>query len=398
MTAQRPPEPLDVAIIGAGPAGLLLGLLLAARGLTFTLLDREPARRRHSRAIGVHAPALECLAALGLAEAFTARGVQVREGFAFGPSGYLGTVSFGSVSPAYPFVLTLPQNVTEELLEEALLQAEPTVLRRGARCVGLRDLGHGCEVTYLDGKGRRATVHARFVVGADGVRSFTRQAARIPARQVTYPDHYLMGDFDDTTAFGSAAAIFLAREGVVESFPLPGGLRRWVVKTTGRLEADRPEVLTRLIAARVGHHVAVDSCRMLSAFTTEYLLAERFTRGRVILLGDAAHVLSPLGGQGMNLAWLDAVALSEALGAVLGGREQAQVFRSFDRRRGLAWSAARLAELNMALGRASRQTVFRDQVLGALLNSPAAPHLARLYAMRWASPSPGCLPPPSQTS
>lgn len=380
------PERAEVAIVGGGAAGLFLALRLARRGVDFVVLERLAARRPHSRAIGVHPPSLELLADLGLAGAFVARGVRVRNAVAFGGRGeVLGELSFAGVSRSFPFVLTLPQHEGEALLEDALERQRPGALRRGARVTELRLGPQEHTLVYAEG-GRRQALRARFVVGADGARSFVRAAAGFGVREGVYPDAYLMGDFDDTTVFGEAAAVFLHPEGVVESFPLAGGLRRWVVKTPELLNAAKAPDLTARVYERTGLQVPPASNRMLSAFGARWLFARRSVRGRVVLLGDAAHVLSPIGGQGMNLAWLDAAALDEALGAVLrGDANDVRLLSAYDReRRRLARRASRLAELNMLLGRARRRTTARDAVIGALLRPPGAGLLARLYAMRWA--------------
>lgn len=384
MTAGNSPEMLDAVIIGGGPVGLFLGCCLAARGLRFAVLEQGLAPRPHSRSIGIHPPLLERFAALGMAGELLAQGVRVPRGAVFVGGKWLGELGFEGVSKDFGFILLLPQHRTEAILEARLHQLQPGALRRGARVVKVRDTGRGVEVT-CEREGGRETLAARFAVGADGKRGFARSAAGISYKGGPYPDSYLMGDFADTTAYGPTAVIHLTPGGVVESFPLPGGLRRWVVRTDQLEQGATPQALCELIRARTKLRVVADSCAMLSAFGVERHLAARFVKGHTVLIGDAAHEVSPIGGQGMNLGWLDAAALAEVLEKVVRGEVAARLaLRAFERRRrASARIAARQAEFNMAFGRPWRSSRAQAVFTRALLSAPPRFVLARLFTMRW---------------
>ncbi|WP_216326429.1 FAD-dependent oxidoreductase [Deinococcus aestuarii] len=377
---------LDVLIVGGGPVGLFLGCLLARRGLDVRVLERRRARSGHSRAVGIHPPALHAFEELGLVQPFLEAGVPIPGGVVLGPGGVIGELSFHAASPRYPFILSLPQRETEEVLERRLADLAPGTLRRGVEVRALRDEGPHVSVTGREG-GREQTLHARLVVGADGTRSTVRDLAGIAFPGGTYADKYLMGDFPDTTAFGPLAAICLTGEGVVESFPLPGHRRRWVVRTEALLDGAGAVDLAALVRERTGLHLPAGDCSMLSAFEVRHHLARRMVAGRVLLVGDAAHEVSPIGGQGMNLGWLDAAALAPRLEEVLSGAPgaRAALLRYERRRRRLARLATRQAEFNMAFGRpaggAARRV--REGVLRGLLAPPVQPLLARAFTMRW---------------
>ncbi|WP_102125989.1 FAD-dependent oxidoreductase [Deinococcus planocerae] len=377
---------LDVLVVGGGPVGLFLGCLLARRELSVAVLERRLARSGHSRAVGIHPPALAAFEEVGLTTPLLAAGVPITGGVVLGRGGVIGELSFRAASPRYPLILSLPQRDTERVLEERLARLAPGALRRGVEVVGLRDEGGHVSVACRE-SGRGETLRARLVVGADGTRSTVRGLAGIGFPGGTYPDSYLMGDFPDTTAFGPRAAISLMEDGVVESFPLPGEQRRWVVYTETLRDDARAQDLAALVRGRTGLHLPARDCTMLSAFGVRHHLADRMVAGRVLLVGDAAHEVSPIGGQGMNLGWLDAAALAPLLGKALGGAPGAgaALLRYERARLRSARLATRQAEFNMVFGRPARGPArrVRDAVLRGLLSSPVQPLLARAFTMRW---------------
>lgn len=378
----------DVLIVGGGPVGLYLAAALLQEGVSVKVLEQRQSRNMHTRAIGVHPPALQALDRVNVASNMVREGVRIREGLALSGGKTVGTMVFDAVSPDYPFVLALPQFRTEQILEDRVLALDPDALVRGATATGLTDDGGRVAVAFEfsgDGMRRTGKATATLLVAADGNRSRLRGALGVPVARRTYPDHYLMGDFDDGSDLGDKAVLFLERQGIVESFPLPGGVRRWVVRLSCPAGLSTAGDLATLVGQRTGIDPDPQTNSMLSAFSVSSTIASRTVAGRVILLGDAAHEISPIGGQGMNLGWLDAAALAPLVIADLAGGAPGRQFRDFERaRRRAAARASRQAGINMALGRPVPAPLLRIRTaaLGAAASLPAVNHwAARRFTM-----------------
>lgn len=374
---------LDVIVVGAGPVGLLLACRLAQLGVGVKVLESHLDKRKSSRAIGIHPPSLERLEQVGLAHAMIQKGIKVKRGKAFTDTNYLGDVNFETCPKPYTFVLTLPQWQTEQLLEEKLLELAPDALERGVKVTRLEQSPQSVRV-HCQANEHEYSHEAKFVVSCDGKHSHLRDQLGISFDGHIYPDSYLMGDFADSTDLGCDAGVYLTSEGLVEAFPLPQGIRRWVAKTDVFIKQPKVDQLIGLIRGRIGIHLEAKTNQMLSSFRVQRYLANQFAKGRVLLAGDAAHVLSPIGGQGMNLGWLDAwEAATKLTSALASGQFQAQ-FEAYDKRqRRAAKRAARRAEYNMYLGRKTSLPGLKNAFVKSLLNSPLERVLAKVFTMRW---------------
>lgn len=342
----------DVLVVGAGPVGLHLGALLLQEGLSVRIVEQRTKRSEHSRAIGIHPPGLAALAEVGIGPVLIRDGVHITRGVARSAGEDVCELRFDRIGNVHPFILALPQARTEELLETRVASLDPGALLRGVTVTAVHDAGTHVTLTASSVSGNGESFTARLVVGADGAKSTLRRELGIATRGRNYPDNYLMGDFPDTGSDGPTAVLYLEPGGIVESFPLPGRLRRWVVHTDTLLAGANAAELAGLIAERTGVVVPAAENSMLGAFRVRSRLATRMVAGRAALIGDAAHEISPIGGQGMNLGWLDAAALAPIITAALRGESTGRRLAAFDHaRRAAAAQASAQAWLNMALGR-----------------------------------------------
>lgn len=370
----------EVAIVGAGPVGLLLAALLGARGRKVVLLDRRTTPPAHSMAIGITPPSLQILSKLGIEQEFIGQGVRVRDCRIHGEGGPLGGVSFREIPGAHRFILSLPQSDTIALLQRKLAEFPSVTLRLGSE---VRDVTQHADHAALELASE--TLRAKYVVACDGSRSPLR-AGSFPAKGRSYDVHFVMGDFIDRTSLGDEAHLFFKAGGSVESFPLPGGLRRWIVQTGERLYHPPPGLISDLVLRRTGVLLHREDQRNESSFTPRRLNCDRYHDRRLVLCGDAAHVMSPIGGQGMNTGFADAEFLADALSLCLDQPAGApHALAAYTRyRRKAAQSAIRRAGLGMWLGTwtGMPRSVLRDFIIRHVLcQGPLAPFMGPFYAM-----------------
>ncbi len=368
----------DVVIVGAGPVGMLLAGELVRRGVDVAVLERRAAAGAGTRAIGVHAPVLAALEPSGVTERLLAEAARVARGEARARGRLLGVVRFDRLSTRFPFVATLPQAATE-----AVLAADAPAPRRGAAVSAVVPRGDRVTVR-AEGDDRLVELDARVVVVAAGAagRGLMYRPGAISVHE--YRDRYLM---TDAPARGrdDVAVVHLDADGVLESFPLPGGVRRFVACDAPHADPDPHARAARLQEALVRRgEDATGRVEHATAFGVRRFVAPQLRHGRVIVIGDAAHEVSPIGGQGMNLGLLDAITLAPLLASWIraGEAPDAQLHRWEQRRVRSARTAAMLAAANTVLGRPTGAADgLRRATVRAMLSAPSGWLFARAYAM-----------------
>ena len=307
----------DVLVVGAGPTGLTLGAALAKRGISAALVDTLPAGANTSRAAVVAARTLEVLEHLEVSERLTKQGLHAR-GFSIRDRDrVLIPVDFTALPTKYPYALMISQAETERVLLDRLTELGGDVIRPKT-VVALSDNPDSVTATFDDGD----KVTARYVVGADGMHSTVRAHAHIGFRGQVYAEEFALADVHLHGEMPvDEVLLFYAPAGLTVVAPLPGGVHRIVAPVADAPADPSREFLQRLLDARgfgPGRSI-VDDVIWGSHFRIHHRVADTYRAGRLLLAGDAAHVHSPAGGQGMNLGIQDAIALADALTEVLAG-------------------------------------------------------------------------------
>jgi len=379
----------DVVVAGAGPVGLTLANLLGRDGFRVLVAEAREERSDASRAIGVTAPTLATLERLGLLEECLDESVVIREAKVHGDRGrFLGALSFPQRSGRSTGVVSLPQRQLEKILERSARLLDSVSFWRGWRVESYLETGDFIQMGLgAPGSEGRRTVTARWLAACDGANSGLRQQLGLSVRRKRYPVRFAMADFEDRSAFGEEVRLFFTAEGALESFPLPGSRRRWVVQCD--LDGDLPgegELLSAMSRRCGWAPQAADRCGPWSSFAPQRLVCESFSRGRALLCGDAAHVMSPIGGQGMNVGIGDAVAAHACLRQWFDGEGEAPaLLRRYDELRRKAFTrASGLSALGMWTGtrKGRLASAVRGSFLKTLLRLPIARRrIARYFAM-----------------
>ncbi len=374
-----------VLIIGAGPTGLMLANLLGDAGVPCLLVERRTERPAQSRAIGVSPPSLDMLASLGLAEALIDRGAPVRDAVVSNGRSELGSLSFRDLPGPHPFILSVPQYETMRLLEDRLRHRTAVEYLQGTEFVNWTMTGEGVRVVLRD-IARQEDCHAEgtLLVGCDGSHSSVRRAGGLKSRYKRYGVSFFMADFKRGPDLERKAALFFTREGAVESFPLPNGTRRWVVQTDAGPDDLTLADLVDAVGRRTGIDLRAAEGGEVSWWQPERRLCRHWHKGPLLLCGDSAHVMSPIGGQGMNTGLADAEFAADMIRRHFDGGPWEALCRSYERRRRRAFTvAANRAAMGMWLGtRTGLMGGIRDLVIKhLLLGRFGAKHLPRHFAM-----------------
>ncbi|MGH7230936.1 MAG: FAD-dependent oxidoreductase [Nitrospiraceae bacterium] len=307
--------PTDVLIVGAGPTGLTLATTLVARGIQTTVVDRQAAGANTSRAAVVHPRTLEVLEPIDVADRLVKLGVRAPRFTIRDRDRVLVPVCFDTLPTRYPYTLTISQAVTEAVLLKRFTELGGQVLWLRAVTDVAQD-NRGVTATLDDG----TRLQVRYLVGADGMHSTVRERVGIGFPGGSYGESFSLADVRLTGAVPSGEVIlYFSPAGLVVVAPLPDGIHRIVATVDSAPEHPDINYVQSLLNARGPEHerVTVKEVVWGSRFRVHHRVVDTYRAGRILLVGDAAHVHSPAGGQGMNTGIQDAMALADAVSITL---------------------------------------------------------------------------------
>jgi 2-polyprenyl-6-methoxyphenol hydroxylase-like FAD-dependent oxidoreductase len=368
----------DVLVVGAGPTGLLAAGDLAADLGCCTVLERRGTESNLSRAAGVNSRTLEELDARGIADDMVQAGLPVDTIDVFGDM-----LGMSGLPSRFPFELAIPQYKTEQLLDERA-RALGAEIVSGAEVVGLSQDADGVDLQVRDQSGEVHTRRARYVVGADGVRSAVRTALGLPFPGRAAARSVILCDTQMTDPPPNRLAARTNEHGFAFVLPFGDGFYRLLAWDRSRELPDTAPVdldEIRGLARRVlGTDFGMHDPRWLSRFHSEERLVPRYRVGRVFLAGDAAHTHSPAGGLGMNTGMQDAANIGWKLGAVVAGRAPAALLDTYDpERRPAGQTTVRISSRLLRAGQARPRTLGAAR-RAALRAATHVPPLARRMA------------------
>ncbi len=316
---------VEALVVGAGPVGLSMASELTRHGVPCRIVDENAGPTDQSRALGVQSRTLEVFEDMGVVGEALARGKTLHGLNAYEGGKRIVHVGFDfeGLETPYPFLLILPQGQTERILVDHLA-AQGTPVERRTRLVGFVQDGTGVTATLAGEDGAERTVRSRWLIGCDGARSTVRHALNLPFEGAEYEETFLLADarVDWDTPDDEIHFVFTT-EGPVGAFPMPEAGSWRLIDATGALQTDDPAQVTarfQAVLRRNGHPaVVVRDPAWVSSFRIHRRVAGTFREGRCFLAGDAAHIHSPAGGQGMNTGIQDAYNLAWKLGLVAAG-------------------------------------------------------------------------------
>lgn len=319
----------EVLIVGAGPVGLFLANECARRGLRWRVIESHASQSAHSKALAIFPRTLEIFDMAGVVGPFREAANRVTSVAVMSHERTLAHMRFAPEESPYPFIAMVPQNVTEALLVEQLQRKGGAVEYETAFVTAVQH-DHSVSAT-LDHRGQRTEVTAAFVVGCDGPRSTVRQTLKLALEGGDYEAKFMLADIE-TNADLPADQLYLCPSelGALAIFPM-SATRKRIIATIDQPEGDAPslEFVRRVLSERAPRGVEARALHWSSYFRIHHRHAPQLRIGRIFIAGDAAHLHSPLGGQGMNTGLHDVWNLAWKLDCFLHGRGHERLLDSY---------------------------------------------------------------------
>jgi 2-polyprenyl-6-methoxyphenol hydroxylase-like FAD-dependent oxidoreductase len=311
----------DVLIIGAGPSGLFAAAEFARHGVKARLIERNAQPHREARATAIQPGTLEILDSVGLLQPFLDASEHVRCSRLYGPGmSALGATRYDSIDCRCQFQCSLPQYETQRILE-AHLASFGGVVERGVTATVVEADADGVRVDLVHAGGEVEAVRPSFAIGAGGAHSVTRHSMGEPLEGATYQGHFLVADIAMRAPFPrDEAGVVFGPDGLLLLAPLPGG--RWISfqALEEEVQAVSAEEVVASVQVRLGGQHRPTDVAWFAPFRMHRRIVSRLADGRRFLIGDAAHLSSPFGGEGLNGGLHDGYDLAWKLALVMRGQ------------------------------------------------------------------------------
>ncbi|MFN2500424.1 MAG: FAD-dependent monooxygenase [Pyrinomonadaceae bacterium] len=315
----------DVLIVGAGPTGLALACQLIRYGVDFIIIDKKETTTPHSKAIGVHARTLEVYEQMGLADKLIGLGAIAEKARMFAGGRVRGEVVFKDIGKGlspYPYVLIVEQGKHERLIYDFIRSHGKDVRWQTELQTFVQDTS-GVSAQLKNGRGATETIQARYMVACDGAKSPVRHALGLKFEGSTFERIFYVADVDIDWQYGhDALQIFLMRNALLAFFPMTGERQYRIVGTfPEEFAKDEGDILYDEIEERIKLDADLDlditKVNWFSTYKVHTRHVDSFSQSRCFLAGDAAHIHTPAGAQGMNTGIQDGYNLAWKLAAVL---------------------------------------------------------------------------------
>ena len=368
----------DVVIVGAGPTGLALAAELQRLGTQALLVDKHATALNTSRATIVHARTLEVLEPLGLSQRLIDRGLILHTARLHDADKVRAHITFDGLNTAYSYILVCTQDQTEEALTVRLRELGGAAIR-AVEITEIHPDEQGVTATYVAGGVLIQDVRAKWLVGCDGMHSTVRQAAGIGFEGGDYDENFVLADIEMQSPLGrDAMDLFFSPDGLLLIVPLPHDRYRVIATVPDAPSAPTLEDVQRILNARGPQQRPCQVTGMVwsSRYRLQHRVATHLRKGRLLICGDAAHVHSPAGGQGMNTGVQDAISLAQVLHAAVTTGDDSGFAEWEKKRLAIARSVVKTTDMmtRAAVSDSSISHLVRNIALGAIEHVPALQH------------------------
>jgi len=327
------PKNIPVLIIGAGPTGLAMATILHRHGIEFRIIEKKSEQTQHSNALGIHACTLEILEDLHVVEPFLAEGSHLTQTCFYVNGRRIASMNLRLIDSPYPFVLILPQSQTEKILNNHLTRQHIQV-ERDVELLQI-EKNHQHYLITVKQQGQPGTFSADWVIACDGAHSKVRELLNIPFKGDEIPQQFVIADVKAMTDLAlNKIHAFYSSQGLIAFFPLPSGDFRIIADLPVGEQKTLDEIdLQALIRERSHQSIKITHCIWKSTFWIHSKVIANMQHDRVFFAGDAAHIHSPVGGQGMNSGIQDVYNLGWKLALVIKGAASQNILSSYNEER-----------------------------------------------------------------